>query len=44
MHDKGVQDYVFDEIKRVGEIEFDFLDKSQPLNYAIRLASKMQLF
>jgi insulysin len=31
-------------VKRVGEIEFDFLDKSKPLNYTIRLASKMQLF
>jgi secreted Zn-dependent insulinase-like peptidase len=28
----------------VGEIEFDFLDKSKPLNYTSRLASKMQQF
>lgn len=42
--ERGVQDYVFDEYKRVGELEFDFLDKSKPLNYCIRLASKMQKF
>jgi insulysin len=41
---RGVQDYVFDEIKRIGEIEFDFLDKSSPVNYCVRLASKMQIF
>jgi secreted Zn-dependent insulinase-like peptidase len=28
----------------VGEIEFDFLDKTRPLNYTSRLASKMQHF
>ena len=28
----------------MGEIEFDFLDKSKPLNYTIRLAKNMQLF
>ena len=28
----------------MGEIEFDFLDKTKPLNYTIRMASKMQLF
>jgi insulysin len=44
VRDRGVQDYIFNEFKRVGEIEFDFLDKSKPLNYTIRLASEMQLF
>lgn len=41
---KGVQEYVFEEIKRIGEIEFDFMDKSSPVNYCVNLAGKMQLF
>lgn len=44
VRDRGVQDYVFQETKRVGELEFDFLDKSKALNYSSRLASKMQQF
>lgn len=39
-----MQEYVFNEIKRVGEINFDFMDKSSPMNYTLKLASKMQLF
>lgn len=28
VRDKGVQDYVFNEVKRVGEINFEFAEKS----------------
>ena len=28
----------------MGELEFDFQDKSKPLNYTIRMASKLQQF
>ena len=44
VRDRSAQEYIFKEVKRVGEIEFDFLDKTKPLNYTIRMASKMQLF
>lgn len=44
VRDRGVQEYVFDEIKRIGEINFDFVDKSSPMNYTLKLASRMQLF
>ena len=44
IRDRGVQDYVFEETKRLGEIEFDFADKGQPLGWSKLLASKMQLF
>ena len=38
---KGIQEYFFDEMKRVGEINFEFADKSAPQGYALKLASKM---
>ena len=41
---RGVQEYVFDETKRVGEIQFDFMDKTSPVGYTIKLAGKMQDF
>ena len=44
VRDRGAQEYIFNETKRVGEIEFDFLDKSNALNYTSRLASKLQHF
>lgn len=44
VRDRGAQQYIFDETKRIGEITFDFLDKSTPMNYSSRLASKMQKF
>jgi insulysin len=44
VRDRGVQEYLFNEIKRVGEINFDFADKSSPMNYTLKLSSKMQLF
>lgn len=44
MRDRGVQEYVFNEIKRVGEINFDFVDKSSPMHYTLKLAGRMQLF
>ncbi len=31
-------------MKRIGEIEFDFLDKTSPVIYTKKMASKMQLF
>ena len=43
IRDAGVQEYVFEEYKRVGELEFQFQDKEEPLEYTINLASKMQL-
>lgn len=35
---------MFDELKRTGEIEFQFADKEEPLEYATKLTSKMQEF
>ena len=35
---------MFDECRRVGEIEFQFADKEEPLDYTVKLAGKMQLF
>ena len=44
VRDKGVQQYIFDEVKKMGEIEFDFADKKQAMATCIKLASKLQLF
>lgn len=44
VRDRGVQEYVFNECKRIGELKFEFLEKSQPMQYVTRLAGKMQEF
>jgi insulysin len=44
VRDAGVQEYIFEEYRRVGEIEFQFADKEEPLEYCVKLAGKMQLF
>ena len=44
VRDKGVQEYVFEECKRVGELNFDFADKSDPIDWVVTMSSKMQLF
>ena len=43
LHSKGPQLQIFDELKKVGELEFAFADKSDPADYCIKLTSKLQL-
>lgn len=38
--EKGVQEYIFNEYKRVGEIEFEFADKKNAVSYNVGLAKK----
>jgi len=40
----GPQEYIFDESAQIGKIKFDFLDKSDPINYCVRLAERMHGF
>jgi len=42
--ERGVQEYVFNENKVLGEIEFDFADKKGAMGYSTHMASKLQLF
>lgn len=44
LRERGIQDYIFEEIKRVGEINFEFADKKSAVNTVVGLAAKMQLF
>ena len=39
-----MQEFVFEEIKQVGEIKFRFSDKEDPLDYVTTQSNKMQLF
>lgn len=41
IREKGAQRYIFEEIKRVGEINFEFADKRNALNNCVNLAGKM---
>ena len=40
----GPQQYVFDETKTVGTMKFEFVEKGDPLQYAVSLTRKMPLF
>mmetsp|Transcript_37380 Transcript_37380/g.49133 ORF Transcript_37380/g.49133 Transcript_37380/m.49133 type:complete len:268 (+) Transcript_37380:756-1559(+) len=40
----GPQDWVFEENRNIGTITFDFLEKSDPMNYAVGLARMMPTF
>ena len=44
VRDAGVQDYIFEELHRVGELSFAFADKEEPFEYVVKLARDMQLF
>jgi hypothetical protein len=44
IRDKGPQQYIFDELKQMGKINFDFADKKDGLGTCIRLAQKLQMF
>ena len=35
---------MFNEIKRVGEINFEFAERSSPMSYTLKLANKLQHF
>lgn len=41
LRDAGAQEWVFEECRQVGEIEFQFADKEEPMDYVVKLASKM---
>lgn len=43
IQEKGVSEKVFNEIKSIGEIEFEFADKRNALASSINLASIMQV-
>jgi insulysin len=40
----GPQEWVFQECHKVGNLAFKFLEKGQPINYAVSLARTMPLF
>jgi insulysin len=40
--DAGPQQYIFDEVKRIGEIKFEFMSKGDPFSTVRSYASKMQ--
>ena len=44
LKDGGPQQYVFDETKTVGAMKFEFVEKGDPLQYAVSLTRKMPLF
>lgn len=39
----GVKKEIFDELHRIGDLEFRFIEKSQPANYTSTLAGQMQV-
>ena len=41
VRDAGVQDYIFEELHRVGELSFAFADKEEPFEYVVKLARDM---
>lgn len=44
INEKGPQEYVFNEVKTVGGIRFDYQEKTDLMSYCINLASKMHKF
>jgi len=38
----GPQDYVFEEVKQIGQINFDFMSKGSAVSFCVAKASKMQ--
>jgi insulysin len=44
VRDAGVQEYIFEELHRVGELSFAFADKEDPFEYVVKVAGDMQSF
>lgn len=44
LRDAGPQEYVFQEIRDLGEMQFKFADKTGPMRTCIGMASRMQIF
>ena len=40
----GAQEWVFHETNKIGNMTFDFLEKSEPINYAVGMARNMPNF
>jgi hypothetical protein len=41
MRDAGPQQYVFEEVQRLGQIQFDFMSKGKPFDTASSYASRL---
>lgn len=44
INEAGPQDYVFEECKNIGVVQFDFSDRGNPMNTCVNLAGRMQKF
>ncbi|KAJ4792475.1 Insulin-degrading enzyme [Rhynchospora pubera] len=44
LNDSGIHKWIFDEMAAISEIEFNYQDKFQPLNYALFINAMMPLF
>jgi len=44
LRDVGVQKYIFEELKHVGALSFQFAEKEDAFEYVVRLTEKMQQF
>ena len=44
LKEKGIEKRIFDEIKQVKSIKFNYLDKSRPINYVGSLSNTMQYY
>ena len=44
LKEKGIEKRIFDEIKQVKSIKFNYLDKSRPINYVGGLSNTMQYY
>jgi secreted Zn-dependent insulinase-like peptidase len=42
--EKGINKEIYDELHRIGELEFRFIEKSQPASYTSTLAGQMQVY
>ena len=40
---KGINSEIYNELQRIGELEFRFIEKQQPSSYTSTLASQMQV-
>lgn len=44
LNQEGTQRWVFDEIRKVKQLEFDYLEKQNPFNFVTSLANRLQLY
>lgn len=44
LKEHGVEEWVFEEDKKLNEIKFKFLEESQPANYCCILSGAMQIY